>query len=62
MSFFVDDPQVQSVADCQITVSHNQIGFSYSLFWFEGFLWGSIHLLREEVDHYSFQFKHDGQY
>lgn len=28
---------------------------------FEGFLWGSIHLLREEVDHYSLQLKHDGQ-
>lgn len=29
---------------------------------FEGFLWGSIHLLREAVDHYSFQLKHVGQY
>ncbi|XP_056869338.1 synaptonemal complex protein 2-like [Takifugu flavidus] len=26
----------------------------------QGFLWGSIHLLREAVDHYSFQLKHDG--
>ncbi|XP_040922055.1 synaptonemal complex protein 2-like isoform X2 [Toxotes jaculatrix] len=26
----------------------------------EGLLWGSIHLLKEEVTHYSFQVKHDG--
>ncbi|XP_070784622.1 synaptonemal complex protein 2-like [Enoplosus armatus] len=26
----------------------------------QGFLWGSIHLLKEEVDHYSLQVKHDG--
>ncbi|XP_072235157.1 uncharacterized protein [Leuresthes tenuis] len=25
----------------------------------QGFLWGSIHLLKEEVDHYSLQLKHD---
>ncbi|XP_023249919.1 synaptonemal complex protein 2-like isoform X2 [Seriola lalandi dorsalis] len=26
----------------------------------QGFLWGSIHLLREDIDHYSLQVKHDG--
>ncbi|XP_071340298.1 synaptonemal complex protein 2-like isoform X2 [Trachinotus anak] len=26
----------------------------------QGFLWGSIHLLREDVAHYSLQVKHDG--
>ncbi|XP_060889737.1 synaptonemal complex protein 2-like isoform X1 [Labrus mixtus] len=26
----------------------------------QGFLWGSVHLLKEEVDHFSVQHKHDG--
>ncbi|KAI3355001.1 hypothetical protein L3Q82_004802 [Scortum barcoo] len=26
----------------------------------QGFLWGSVHLLKEEVNHYSLQVKHDG--
>lgn len=28
---------------------------------FQGFLWGSIHVLKEEVDHYTLQLKQHGQ-
>lgn len=34
--------------------------FCYTFMSFQGFLWGSIHLLREEVAHYSLQLKYDG--
>lgn len=27
----------------------------------QGFLWGSVHLQREDVDHYNIQLKPDGQ-
>lgn len=61
VSFFVDNPQVQSAQVQAERLTLRQPGFSESPVSLEGFLWGSIHLLREEVRRYSFQLKGDGQ-
>ncbi|CAF92301.1 unnamed protein product, partial [Tetraodon nigroviridis] len=57
VSFFVDNPQVQSAQVQAERLTLRQPGFSESPVSLEGFLWGSIHLLREEVHRYSFQLK-----
>lgn len=58
VSFFIDEPQV----DLQwLTLSLSVIALMWSPCCFQGFLWGSVHLLKEEVAHYSLQLRHDGQ-
>lgn len=65
MSFFVDEPEVVSprtnTSVLNTYKTHLQWEGFHLLFYPQGFLWGSIHLLREEVDHYSLQLKQDGQ-